>query len=169
MAHGDLRPENIVIDSNHAKIIDFDRSVQVGLPLEIGIEPFARQSDDRSYGSAGPVTEQFAVGSILYCLTRGFNPYEDEWLGKDHMIHLEEKFRNLEFPQLGDQSWDIVIKDCWARIFKTVQELHTQIASLAGQIESTPLLDQTTVNQRRAECERAVENGLVRTLVQHLA
>jgi len=168
LAHGDLRPENIVINGNRVKIIDFDRSVQVGSPLEIGTEPFARQLDDGSYGLAGPVTEQFAVGSILYCLTRGFNPYEDEWFGKDHMIYLEEKFRNREFPQLGDQSWDNIIKDCWAGTFKTVQELHTQIASLVGQIESSSLLDQTMVSQRRAECERAVENGLVRKLVQHL-
>ncbi|PVH79396.1 hypothetical protein DL98DRAFT_461192 [Cadophora sp. DSE1049] len=169
LAHCDLRPENIIIDGDHAKVIDFDHSVQVDSPLDIGTEPFARKSVDGSYGLAGPVTEQFAMGSILFCLTRGYQPYENEGFGKDHRIHMGKSLQDREFPQLETHQWDIVISSCWEGNFRTVKELHTEIESLTGQIESTPLLDQTTFKERRAECERAVKDGLIRSLVQHLA
>ena len=131
LAHCDLRLENIAIDGDHAIVIDFDHSDQVGSPLEIGTEPFARKSDDGSYGLAGPVTEQFAMGSILYCLTRGHKPYEDKWFGKDHRIHIGKMLRNREFPQLETHQWDIVIDNCWAGRFRTVGKLHTEIEVLA--------------------------------------
>lgn len=169
LAHCDLRPENIVIDGDHAKLIDFDHSVPVDSPLAIGTEPFARRSVDGTYGSAGPVTEQFAMGSILFCLTRGFQPYEDEWFGKDHYIHMWKLLGNREFPQLGAHPWDIVISSCWEGDFRTVGELHIEITSLTGHIESTPLLDQITFEKLRAECERAVEDGLLGGLIEHLA
>jgi len=168
LAHCDLRPENIAIAGDHAKVIDFDHSVKVGSPLEIGTEPFARKIDDGSYGLAGPVTEQFAIGSILYCLTRGHTPYENKWFGKDHRICIGKMLRNREFPKLETHQWDIVINNCWAGKFRTVEKLHTEFESLIGQIKSIPLLDQTTLEERRAECERAVEAGLVRNLVQYL-
>lgn len=93
-------PRGIAIDGHHGKVIDFNHSVQVGSPLEIGNKPFAWESDVGSYGLAGPVTEQFAMVSILYCLTRGHKPYEDKWFGKDHRIHIGKMLRNREFPQL---------------------------------------------------------------------
>lgn len=169
LAHCDLRPENIVINDNHAKVIDFDHSVQIGLPLEIGTEPFARKSVDGSYGLAGPAIEQFAIGSILYCLTRGFNPYEDKWFGQDHRIHIVKMLRNGEFPQLETHPWDIVINSCWAGNFETVKDLYINIHLLIGQIKSTPLLDQTTIEERRLECKRAVEDRLVSKYIEHLA
>ncbi|CAG8983302.1 hypothetical protein HYALB_00002740 [Hymenoscyphus albidus] len=160
LAHGDLRTENVVINDGHAKIIDFGRSVKVGSPLEIGTEPFARQTESGSYGLAGPVTEQFALGSILYCLAQGYKPYEDEWFGEDHNNILVEKLQKREFPILKDGPWEIVINCCWGGEFETVQKLHAHISSLAGQIKGAPLLDQTTIDQRRAECKKAVEEGL---------
>lgn len=168
LAHGDLRTENVVINDGHAKIIDFGRSVKVGPPLEIGTEPFARQTESGSYGLAGPVTEQFALGSILYCLAQGYKPYEDEWFGEDHNTILAEKLQKREFPLLKDGPWEIVIKSCWGGEFETVQKLHARISSLAGQIKGAPLLDQTTIDQRRAECKKAVGEGLVSKLVQYL-
>lgn len=169
LAHCDLRTENIVIDNNHAKVIDFDRSVQAGLPLDVGTEPFARKLDNGSYGIAGPVTEQFAIGSLLYCLTRGHKPYEDEWFGKDHWIHIVKMFRNRQFPQLESNPWDTIINSCWAGKFETVDRLYNDIEPLVGNFGSTPLIDQTTFEKRKAECEQAVKEGLISKLVQNSA
>ncbi|KAK0102243.1 hypothetical protein ONS95_005866 [Cadophora gregata] len=169
LAHCDLRPENIVIDGDHAKVIDFDHSVHVDSPLDIGTEPFARKLVDGSYGLAGPVTELFAIGSILFCLTRGYQPYENEWFGKGHRIHMGKLLQNREFPQLDTHQWDTVISCCWEGKFRTVEELHSEIESLTGQVESTPVLDQNTLENHREECEQAVKDGLIRSLVEHLA
>ena len=41
-------------------------------------------SDRGTHGKAGSCTEQFALGSVLYALTYGHDPFEDEWWGPDH-------------------------------------------------------------------------------------
>ncbi len=82
LAHGDLRPDNILVDQKgNLRIHDLGSALAVGDFLPVGTEPFARLligDDDKGAGTyceAGAASENFAIGSILYSLTRGHYPY----------------------------------------------------------------------------------------------
>lgn len=81
LAHGDLRPENILIDRNRVKLSDFDCTSQIGTPFEACIAPYGRflndtdeidQGERGTAGFLGPRTEQFALGSLYYFINYGF-------------------------------------------------------------------------------------------------
>lgn len=85
--HGDLRPSNFLLDGrSHLKLADFDCAEKVGEPSSGNGAPWARvlgeDADEiggqsGSFGINGPRTEQFAIGSNLYYMVYGFEPYED--------------------------------------------------------------------------------------------
>ncbi|KAH8722763.1 hypothetical protein GQ44DRAFT_761641 [Phaeosphaeriaceae sp. PMI808] len=83
LVHGDIRPPNILIDAEgHVKLYNFNHVVKIREWLDAGTEPFARLLGDEggrdrgTYGKTGPQTEQFALGSVFYSITRGYNLYE---------------------------------------------------------------------------------------------
>lgn len=83
-AHGDINPRNILSDDeDRFKLIDFDHAHKIGNDLNVGHEPYVRFHRRRGttgggmYGIAGPVTEQFALGSIFWYITRGAELYAD--------------------------------------------------------------------------------------------
>ena len=100
------------------KLGDFDRSVKIGKHLDAGTDPFARLLDDESgqdrgsYGKAGPRTEQFALGSVIYSLVRGYDPYENEWFGEEHGPIFLDKFQMMQFPSFSDSPLDAIIQKC---------------------------------------------------------
>lgn len=174
LCHGDIRPPNMLFQNRgHMKLADFDRAIRAGEHLDAGTEPFARLVGDEggrdrgTYGTAGPRTEQFAIGSVLYSLTRGHEPYDDEYWGKDHGPLLLEKFQRVEFPPLGDSTIDQIIKSCWYGHYGSVAELLRELECLD--------CDQPTIFDREgrdaweraciAECEALVEGGGLDELV----
>ena len=72
LAHGDLRPENILLDRDRLKLSDFDCTAEIGTDFEACVAPYGRvlhsnETDQGPSGSAGflgPRTEQFALGSL---------------------------------------------------------------------------------------------------------
>ncbi|KAM0417396.1 hypothetical protein ACHAPT_012631 [Fusarium lateritium] len=85
LAHCDIRPGNMLLcAAGHVKLADFDRTLKIGEDILSGTEPFARLLGDEggpdrgTYGKAGCRTEQFAIGSVFYSLTRGYDPFEDQ-------------------------------------------------------------------------------------------
>ncbi|KAL2759757.1 hypothetical protein ACRALDRAFT_1060247, partial [Sodiomyces alcalophilus JCM 7366] len=91
LAHCDIRPGNMLLcPAGHVKLADFDRTLKIGEDMLSGTEPFARILDEEggldrgTYGKAGCRTEQFAVGSVFYSLTCGYDPFEDQWWGRHH-------------------------------------------------------------------------------------
>lgn len=102
--HGDLRPDNLLIDKNgNLRIHDLGSSLPVGNQLPVAAEPFGRLLSregrkGRRYGLAGPYTENFAIGSIFYNLTRGHYPHARE--GYD-VPTLMKMFQRKEFPQIN--------------------------------------------------------------------
>lgn len=66
LAHGDLRPPNILLDAqDHLKLADFDNTRAVGTEVDVGTAPYARVLGDEAgelqgtFGFLGPRTEQF--------------------------------------------------------------------------------------------------------------
>lgn len=139
LAHGDIRPPNVLFDSDdHVKLSDFDRSVKIGEFLDSGTEPFARILGDEggqdrgSYGKAVPRTEQFALGSVIYFLVRGYDPYEDEWFGEKHGSILIDKFQMMQFPPLSDSLLEAIIQKCWCGQFMSVKQCSEAIFLRGG-------------------------------------
>ncbi|KAI4165349.1 MAG: hypothetical protein LQ342_001217 [Letrouitia transgressa] len=143
-AHGDLRPSNLLLDSeDHLKIIDFDSTAAVGAVFDGCQPPYARvlgdeAAEDRgTFGYHGPRTEQFAIGSVIYYMTRGHELYDNEWLGEDHESRIVSLLQEMVFPRTSDSKVDIVICDCWHGRFRSIEGLKVKVAQLGHETDFT--------------------------------
>ncbi|KAJ5487995.1 hypothetical protein N7530_002295 [Penicillium desertorum] len=125
LAHGDLRPENIVLDGDKIKVTDFDNSAAFGTPVMICHEPWRRElrADEGDYnapgcigGLLGPRTEQFALGSIYYFINYGMEVYGDKSLtdnSRDRYLALRDLLQAMQLPDLNsDLMIDELIHKC---------------------------------------------------------
>lgn len=139
LAHGDLRPENILLDHNRLKLSDFDCTAEIGTDFEACIAPYGRilnsnetdQGPRGTFGLLGPRTEQFALGSLYYLINYGFEVYGDRCLTEDPKEHgpkMVDLLQDMEFPKLGDSMIDSIIDRCWHNEYATVAQLasHTE-------------------------------------------
>ncbi|KAK2603968.1 hypothetical protein QQS21_003804 [Conoideocrella luteorostrata] len=174
LAHCDIRPANMLLsDARNIRLADFDHARKVGDTLPSLTEPFARLLGDEggsergTYGTAGCRTEQFAIGSVAYALTRGHDPYEDEWWGPDHGPICQSKLQNMEFPGLGKGRWDNIIEDCWHGRYESIAQLSGRLSRLDHQCSREVIEQQASVleiGSRKQECEMLVQNGVLEKL-----
>jgi serine/threonine protein kinase len=132
-AHGDLNPRNVVFDSEDTlRLIDFDHSLQAGGKVDVGDEPYVRYHNDPShYGWAGPATEQFALGSLFWYMTRGSELYS-ELSGFDRVNTLiARKFPSLDLQDPVNR----IISNCWEEKYVSVAELVTDLEVILGEEE----------------------------------
>lgn len=161
--HGDIRPPNIMFDDDdHLKLTDFDSLTEIGTRYDGAAPPWARLLEDGTFGYCGAKTEQFAIGSVLYFATRGYEPYEAEDLGEDYGPKVVD-LQKMEFPGLGEGHLDQIIETCWNGQFSTLEELAEKTKLLRGANElprATPLEKEYRAEIQR-ECLRLVESGLL--------
>ncbi|EER42688.1 protein kinase [Histoplasma capsulatum var. duboisii H88] len=164
LAHGDLRPENILLDCDRLKLSDFDCTAEIGTYFEACIPPYGRvlnsnETDQGSSGSAGflgPRTEQFALGSLYYLINYGFEVYGDRCLTEDPKEHgrkTVDLLQNMEFPKLdGDPPIDNIINKCWHNKYSTVAELaaDTQML-LRGEIKGEVIAETIAITPWRTD------------------
>lgn len=160
LAHGDLRPDNILIDGDQLKLSDFDCTAQIGTDFEACIPPYGRvlnssESDQGPCGGAGFLssrTEQFALGSLYYLINYGFEVYGDRCLTpnnpKEHGPKVVKLLQNMEFPTLdGDPVIDDIIDKCWHNKYATIAELAAHTKSLlANETNGERINTETTSN-----------------------
>ncbi|KAK2807877.1 hypothetical protein FQN50_005266 [Emmonsiellopsis sp. PD_5] len=167
--HGDIRPPNLLLDNqDHLKLADFDCVQLIGTSLEGGpAAPWARVqgaeagSEEGSFGACGPRTEQFAIGSILYCLTRGHEPYEmDDFDDDAEKVTL---FKRMAFPPLNGGHFDTIIEKSWKGEFPRLKDLFEEANSLCSETDQPqPLaLSFEYCSDIRRECQSLVDNGLL--------
>lgn len=144
LAHGDLRPENILLDRNRLKLSDFDCTAEIGTDFEACMAPYGRVLGDSepdegrrgSSGLLGPRTEQFALGSLYYLINYGVEVYGDQCLTQDPKEHgpkVVELLQNMELPKLnGDPLIDEIIHKCWHNQYKTIADLVSHIETLVS-------------------------------------
>lgn len=163
LAHGDLRPENVLLDRDRLKLSDFDCTAEIGAEFEACMAPYGRilNSSEAEYGecgtsgSLGSRTEQFALGSIYYLINYGFEVYGDQTLTEDHrergpmIVHL---LQHMELPKLaGDSSIDDIIDKCWHNNYPTIAELATDIEALLLGCKSEAITQEMVNGQQQIE------------------
>ncbi len=167
--HTDIRPPNLLLDSqDHLKLSDFDCMAEIGTRAEGATPPWARilgpeaGSEEGTFGFNGARSEQFAIGSILYCMTRGFEPYEDEDLDHDDTTILE-RLQHMVFPDLAEMQLDRIIERCWKGKFALLKDLAAKTKLLCGAVElpRAASLETEYCLERQKECQRLVDLGLL--------
>lgn len=80
--HTDLRRPNLLLDvHDHLKLTDYNYVQEIGTLAEGSAAPWARVLGPEAgeecgpFGMNGARYEQFPIGSILYLVTRGYEPY----------------------------------------------------------------------------------------------
>ncbi|KAJ5485571.1 hypothetical protein N7539_005559 [Penicillium diatomitis] len=179
LAHGDLQPENILLDRDRVKLSDFDCTAEIGTDFEACMAPYGRilnvnETDQGGRGtpsSVGPRTEQFALGSLYNLINYGFEVYGDRRLTEDPREHgpkVVDLLQDMEYPKLnGDPLIDDITDKCWHNKYATVAELaaHTKRFLVEGtNSESTFVRWRTAIGRIVQEFWCGLENWL--TLVR---
>lgn len=170
-AHTDLRPDNLLLDhDDHLKVTDFDRMSEIGAEAMASAAPYCRVLgpeagiDKGTFGYYGARTESFAIGSLLYLMTRGHEPYEMEEFedGIDSAPIMIRRFQLLKLPSLGLGHLDQIIKRCWHNEFEQLSSLAEETKLLRGAIKlpRAVQLDAEYMSERRKECQSLVDGGL---------
>lgn len=158
LAHGDLRPENILLDGDRVKLSDFDWTEEVGSSLDSYEGTYGRllNSDEASQGEPGtpgllgPRTSQFALGSIFYFINYGFEAYADQRITDnphDHGPKTVDLMQNKQFPDLnGDPMIDNIISKCWHNKYPTIAELATEMKMLLPDEDTASNIDTDTTS-----------------------
>lgn len=131
-AHGDINPRNILLDDeDQLQLADFGHALKIGDPVEVGYEPYVRfynMITGGEYGNAGPVTEQFALGSIFWFITRGTELYAD--IEGPEMVN---RLIYRQYPVTDPQDpIDCIISDCWQGNFRSVTDLSNRVRKVAA-------------------------------------
>ncbi len=168
--HGDMRPPNILLDrTDHLKVIDFDNTVAVGSVSDGDPPPYARVfgdegAEDRgTFGYHGPRTEQFAIGSVIYYMSRGYEPYDNEWFGDDHGPEVVRLLQERQFPKVDEHDMDTIIRKCWYGEYESIRNLKSEVIRLGRYIEFSlaTAMPNEEYQARRRECEELVKAGVL--------
>lgn len=163
LAHADIRPANLLLDAgDHIKVADFDNTQPIGTEVDVGTAPYARVLGDEAgtlrgtFGFLGPRTEQFAIGSVFYYMTRGYEPYDDQWYGKDHGPVTVDMMQRMEFPHTTvTEEKDSIVHKCWYGEFHTMEDLANAARLIGSQDEDTAqALTANFILARREECKQ---------------
>lgn len=156
-AHGDINPQNVLVDDNDGlKLIDFDHALPIGDPVDVGYEPYVRQyrvgTKDKggTFGVAGPTTEQYALGSLFWYMSRGTELYS-ELEGPDQVERLMDDI----FPVVNlEDPIDKIIDNCWHGRYNRVADLLKEIEGIAGSTtKEQKLVNGMEEVEKRRVCE----------------
>ncbi|OAR00393.1 hypothetical protein LLEC1_06871 [Akanthomyces lecanii] len=160
LAHGDLRPANLLLDQHdHVKLADFDSAAKMGSMNPGNGAPWVRLRECDGGGSFGfydACSEQFAFASILHNLTTGIELYEDE--GPEAL----DLLKALVFPELGGSPLDKLTVKCWMGEFASLADLATAAGRLDGAegAKSGTKFDDEYMNTMKAQCQELLEGKL---------
>ncbi|KID59195.1 uncharacterized protein G6M90_00g066410 [Metarhizium brunneum] len=161
LVQGDLRPTNLLLDNDdHLKLADFNSSCKIGAE-NLGLAPpWSRVLGKESgkllgtYGLYGAQSEKFAFGSILFNLTRGFEPSEDKGAEAINLWH------NMVFPELSGSLLDALTLRCWRGDFATLADLAKDVAVLEGakRAATVTAIDDGYMNKMKRCCRKLLLN-----------
>lgn len=122
--HGDLKPANILLDQmENIKVCDFDATVKIGEELLVASEPFTKMNEDYETPPAGPLSEQFSLGSCIYNIRFRHKPYHD--LDAHHRVR---RMIEGDFPSTSsDGRFGEIISGCWRGKYNSIHAVEADI------------------------------------------
>ncbi|KAG6297872.1 hypothetical protein E4U09_001194 [Claviceps aff. purpurea] len=122
--HGDLRPANILLTANdNIRLADFDVSVKIGERPQTAVEPYAKLNGGLKFPDAGPITDQFALGSCICTIRFGHIPLDEL-----DPLDRTQKLMNNEYPSTeNDAEFGGVTLSCWQGQYTSVSAVYDEI------------------------------------------
>ena len=162
--HNDLHASNCLLDSNfNLKLADFGRATTIGQYLEGTLPPRAMPilagPLEGTYGLCSARTEQFAVGTLLYFMVYGHEPYDDVILSA---AEWDRRFGNMEFPELTrNEVFDGLISACWYNVYPTMALLSYDFKRKTKDMTgNTEYISIDSANETKT-CEALIRRGLL--------
>lgn len=163
--HNDLHASNCLLDENlDVKLADFGRATTIGQALEGVLPPRAQLILEGplkgTYGLCSARTEQFAVGTLLYFMVYGHEPYDDLDLSA---AEWDRRFGNMEFRELNrHEVFDGLIAACWYNVYPTMAlvayDFKHKTRNFALDKEYNATGDSTN---KTTACEHLIRRGLL--------
>lgn len=162
--HNDLHASNCLLDGNlNLKLTDFGRATTIGQFLEGTLPPRAQPllagPLQGTYGLCSARTEHFAVGTLLYFMVYGHEPYDDVILSGGEW---DRRFGQMEFPELDrDEVFDGLISACWYNVYPTMALLAYDFKRKTKDIASNTDHIHVDTKKETETCEALVRGGLL--------
>ncbi|KAB8356497.1 hypothetical protein FH972_024080 [Carpinus fangiana] len=178
-AHGDIRPDNLLLDrQDHLKVADFGSITALGSPIDAGQPLYSRVLGPEAgkaagtFGNHGPRSEQFAIGSVLFYITRGHALFDDKDLdAKKHGRIAAAYLQAKRFPPLDDrEAIDAEIQNCWHGKYESIQALSRHIAALAPiKAVRTSTSSRRWLQAQEDLCKEIAKTGRMNRLIESVA
>lgn len=101
--------------------------------------------------------------TVIYTMTRGFEPYENQWLGEDHDTMVVDLLQAKIFPTTDDSEVDGIIRQCWEGDYSSVRDLHNKVTQIYPGIRSLMAkpIDEIEYITARRICMQLLEEGIL--------
>jgi serine/threonine protein kinase len=162
--HNDLHAGNCLLDEGfNLKLADFGRATTIGQFLDGTLPPRARPilagPLKGTYGLCSARTEQFALGTLLYFMVYGYEPYDDIILSP---AEWDRRFWELEFPELRrHEVLDGLISACWHNVYPTMAMLAYDFKRKTTDIVLTAQYTVIDCAKEKKMCKALVQRGLL--------
>lgn len=145
IAHGDLRPPNILLDhDDNVKLCDFDNSCTYGEYIQGAHRPYYKLLGRDAFGQAGAASEQFAVGSCAYYIHKGDDP--DFTSDRGHGTE-------------GFLVFGVIIRKCWDRAYPSIMALKQEVQKSVEEATGLCLgVDQNSKTMKVKDFEKRVKD-----------
>jgi hypothetical protein len=77
-----------------------------------------------------PVSEKFAIRSIIYYMIKEHEIYGNEWFGEEYLVEMVEFLQQKKFPTLDESETSNIVHRYWHGNFDTIQQLLTAVMAL---------------------------------------
>jgi len=106
----------------------------------------------------GPRIEQFAIGSVFYYMTRGFEPYDNEWFGRKHGNVVVSLLQEKKCPELNGKETDIIIHNCWHGKYESIKRLKIEVTRLGLnlRLSMATAMSEEEYEARSQECRKLI-------------
>ncbi|PGH29097.1 TK/ABL protein kinase [[Emmonsia] crescens] len=162
--HNDLHASNCLLDKDfNLKLADFGRATTIGQFLEGTLPPRAQPilagPLKGTYGLCSARTEQFAVGTLLYFMVYGHEPYDGIVLSP---AEWDRRFGEMEFPELyRHKNFDDLILACWHNVYPTMALVAYDFKRKTKDIASIAEYEIIDRTRERRACEALLRRGIL--------